>query len=156
MDCTTTASDFAPLRPTGPATRRPREIRDKARKPKSNPRSTWPSWTDGWDVTITEDGDEPRPTAGPDYTPARLDDVEWSGMTLALSGEPMAEIETEDTSIALRFAVGQYRGLVARHDAEREARGHDAWIDQQYLEAMMARSSDEPREADQFSPGYYS
>jgi hypothetical protein len=78
-----------------------------------------------------EQTDEFRPTADVAYSPTELDEAEWSGMVLRLSGEPMAELAgTNSTALLLRFAVGQWQGLELRQredEADREAiMGRDA------------------------------
>jgi hypothetical protein len=122
-----------PLRPTGPAPRRPREIRE----PKANPRNDWPRWTDFVSVSIVEDSDDYRPTAGPEFTPTTFDEAEWLGMALRLTGEPMAEIATSDTSLCLRFAIGQLRGLEARHEADWQEWEFGRWADLEATERML-------------------
>jgi hypothetical protein len=78
-----------------------------------------------------EQTDEFRPTADVAYNPTELDEVEWSGMVLRLSGEPMGElVGTNSTALLLRFAIGQSVGLELRQreeEADREAiMGRDA------------------------------
>ena len=74
---------------------------------------------------IDLDSEAYRPIADESYAPSDLDDAEWLGMSLRLSGEPMGELfGTNSTGLLLRFAVGQYLGLEIRQAeeaADREA-----------------------------------
>jgi hypothetical protein len=130
----------------------------------TNPRESWPAWTDADRWELGPDVDGPRPTAGPDFEPGDLDSAEWLGMSLRLAGEPMAELVTNRTGLLLRFAVGQALGLELRQREEladreacmsRDAR-FEAWLaerDRAFVEFDSYRDS-EPRETDGFAPGY--
>jgi hypothetical protein len=108
---------------------------------------------DEFDELKGEQDDEYRPTADEAYNPTELDEAEWCGTALRLSGEPMAELVTNSTALLLRFAIGQSLGLELRLKEEQadhdEIQSRDArfvaWLDEH-----------EPRETDGYAPGYYS
>jgi hypothetical protein len=85
--------------------------------------------------------DELRPTAGPDPEPSPLDQAEWLGMSLALAGEPMAEMITNSTGLLLRFAIGQFLGMEVLRD-ERDADLERTGSEAERMESAFADPAD--------------
>ncbi len=91
-----------------------------------NPRDSWPVWT-GFAVWGLGPDDGPRPTAGPDFTPTRLEELEALGYDLGYGGEEAPAPGGLDADELAAFTAGFARG-VEDLDAERDA----------HLEAMAA------------------
>jgi hypothetical protein len=130
-------SDFTPLRPIAPGPRPVVVRKPRVRKPRANPRDSWPKWTDFVSVSIVEEpGDEPRPTASFGALPDAWSEAFWKGFTLALEGEDPA-IPTDRPGYESRAF---HAGLVAgSREADHEL---DQWADQQAMERMMAAFGD--------------
>jgi hypothetical protein len=103
--------------------------------PPANPRNSWPAWTNSARWTVSPD-DDPRPTARPDFTPTRLDQLEYMGYELGNGGSESATVKGLDADELAAFDRGFARGQ-ADLESERDACLEAMAIEHDAMEAMF-------------------